>query len=118
MLVSVAPHNTVNPVPAVTVFIAGGVVIVPPAAFRLICTSDVAISFVLLIVIVPPAVQTNVPVRAAITVKDEALMVPVASPGAPQTPIATTPAEARLMQVSSLPVGPKPYSPLFNRLCR
>lgn len=61
---SVAPHNTVNPVPAVTVFIAGGVVIVPPCAFMLITISEVEVSFVLAIVIVPAFVQMNVPLRA------------------------------------------------------
>jgi len=40
--VSVAPHSTVNPVAGVTVFMAGGVVIVPPAVFMVMVTSEVA----------------------------------------------------------------------------
>ena len=61
---SAAPHSTVKPVPLVTPFIAGFVEIVPPTVFKLIVTSDVASSFVLLIVIVPAAVQMNVPFLA------------------------------------------------------
>lgn len=64
VLVSAAPHSTVKPVPLVTPFIAGFVEIVPPTVFKLIVTSDVASSFVLLIVIVPAAVQMNVPFLA------------------------------------------------------
>ena len=62
---SPAPQRTVKPLPAVTVFIAGLVEMVPPAVFRLIITSEVASSFVFEMVIVPDAVQTKVPLRAA-----------------------------------------------------
>lgn len=44
---------------------AGGVEIVPPAMLRLITTSDVAVSCVFAMLIVPPAVQVNVPFLAA-----------------------------------------------------
>jgi len=67
VLVSAAPHSTVNPVPVATVFIAGGVEIVPPAVFRLIITSDVISSFAFVMVMVPAAVQTKVPFLAAAT---------------------------------------------------
>jgi hypothetical protein len=60
VLVSVAPHNTLKPVPAVVVFIAGGVVIVPPAAFIEMITLEVANSLVFEMVIVPPDVQVKV----------------------------------------------------------
>ena len=82
MLVSAAPQRTVKPVPPVTVFIAGGVDIVPPAVFKLIITSDVASSFVFEMVIVPAAVQANVPLRAvakfrlAAYIADEAVKDP------------------------------------------
>jgi hypothetical protein len=65
VLVSAAPHRTVNPVPVATVFIAGGVEIVPLAVLRLMTTSDVAVSFVFDTVIVPPPVHVNVPFLAA-----------------------------------------------------
>ena len=58
---SVAPHSTVNPVVAVTVFIAGDVVIVPPCAFKEIITVEVASIFALGTLIVPPPVHMNVP---------------------------------------------------------
>ena len=63
MLVSEAPHSTVNPVPAVTVLNAGEVVIVPPAppAAIEIVMSDVLSTLVFEIEIVPAAVQIKCP---------------------------------------------------------
>ena len=61
MLVSVAPHSTLNPVPDVKELIAGTVVITPPAVSRVITISEPTITLVAATVIVPPAVQVNVP---------------------------------------------------------
>ena len=79
MLVSAAPHSTVKPVPAVTVFIAGEVEIVPPAVLSEMITSEVASSFVLLMVMVPAAVQTKVPFLAVATFMLAAFSLPASS---------------------------------------
>ena len=112
--VSVAPQSTVNPVPAVTVFIAGDVVIVPPAVFMEIITSEVANSFVLLMVMVPPFVQTKVPLRADATVRapetasvngplDPAVFA-IVSVSAPFVPVAQVGVNAMVLVAEAAPV--------------
>ena len=60
-----APHKTIKFVPTEVDFIAGGVVIVPPAVFMEIRMLDAAKTFALETIIDPPPVHTKVPFLAA-----------------------------------------------------
>jgi hypothetical protein len=88
VLVSVAPQRTLNPVPAVKVLNAGGVVITPPAVSIVMRISDPTITGVEATVIVPAAVQVKVPLLAAGAVMFPVLPMVTAEP--PQTPISVS----------------------------
>lgn len=91
---SVAPHNTLKPVPAVRVLMAGVVVITPPAVSSVMRISDPTITGVDATVIVPAAVQVNVPRRVVGGVNPPVLPIKIVPPLAIPSPRVTLAAVA------------------------